>query len=258
MNNVIFVKPRHDYGSYRDYWRLVELAGYGWCFEDEIDIYDKSKCYIFTWFGVQSDFAPDAQARLICWNLEWANNPILPNVEYWSPDAWYAAQNNWHYVPVGSHRDLRDGFYPPVEELLKLFDVTLQMYRDPQRRAHLIHRMRDAGLQIAPDGWGEIRHAYLMQSKCLVHIHQFHDNNSVSPLRFALAAAYHLPVISESLSDAGILKNSVIQSPYHDLPDTVLRYLKPERAGDLQRYADALHTRLVQQYTFKTVIEAAL
>lgn len=254
---IIFVKPRHDYGSYQDYWTLVNLAGYRWVYEDEIDIHNAAHCYIFTWFSCQSDFAPDAKARLICWNLEWANNPILPNVEYWTPDAGYAAQQGWHYVPVGSDKRLRLGSLAGEDDA-KLYDVTLQMYRDPQRRAHIIHRMRDAGLQIAPDGWNEQRHHSLMHSRCQVHIHQFDDNPAISPLRLAVAAAYHLPVISEALTNAGILKNTVIQSPYHDLPTSVVDYLKPERAADLQRFADALHTRLCQQYTFKCVIEAAV
>src|SRR5262249_31843084 len=150
-----------DYGSYFDFWRLVELAGYGWVYEDEIDLFNSSNCYILTWFGCQSDFHPDKTARLICWNLEWNNGTVLPGVEYWSPDAWYARQNGWKYVPVGSHPRLNQGALYTYTSQANLYDVTLQMYRDPERRAHIIHRMRDAGLQIAPDGWDLTRHLSL-------------------------------------------------------------------------------------------------
>lgn len=254
MSDVIFVKPRHPYGTYVDMWQLVELSGYRWQYENEIDL-ASTNTYIFTWFGVQSMFSLDTKARLICWNLEWANIPIFPNVEYWTPDAWFAQRNDWKYVPVGSHRGL---YCDDRRTHLQIYDVALQMYRDPLRRAHMIHRFRDAGLQIAPDGWQDVRHRALMQSRCMVHIHQLEDNATVSPLRFALAAAYRLPVISESLSNAGILDGCVIQSPYHDLPDAILEHLKPERSAELQRHADALYTRLVEQYSFRTVVEAAL
>lgn len=256
MSSVIFVKPRHNYGSYQDWWTLIDLAGYRWLYEDKIDL-SSTNTYILTWFGCQSPFALDTKARLICWNLEWANNPILPNVEYWTPDAWFAQQHGWKYVPVGSHKALCYGDLSD-ETHLQIYDVALQMYRDPLRRAHMIHRFKDAGLQLAPDGWGEVRHCALRQSRCMVHIHQLEDNLTISPLRFALAAAYRLPVISESLTNAGILNGSVIQSPYHDLPAAIQDWLKPNRSAELQRHADALYTRLVEQYSFRTVVEAAL
>lgn len=257
MSNVIFVQPRHVYGTYVDYWQLVELAGYRWQYEDEIDL-SSTNTYILTWFSAQSMFSLDTKARLICWNLEWANIPTFPNVEYWTPDAWFAQRNGWKYVPVGSHKALADGYHPQVEHPLKLYDVALMMYRDPQRRAHMIHRFQDAGLQLAPNAWGELRHANLRQSRCMVHIHQLEDNQTISPLRFALAAAYRLPVISESLANAGILNGSVVQSPYHDLPAAIIEWLKPNRSAELQRHADALYTRLIEQYSFRTVVEAAL
>jgi hypothetical protein len=254
MSNVIFVQPRHNYGTYQDYFRLVELSGYRWLYEDEIDL-SSTNTYILTWFGVQSAFSLDTKARLICWNLEWANVPVFPNVEYWTPDAWFALKNGWKYVPVGSHKAL---YCDDYRTHLQIYDVALQMYRDPLRRAHMIHRFRDAGLKIAPDGWQEVRHRSLMQSRCMVHIHQLEDNQTISPLRFALAAAYRLPVISESLTNVGILRDCVVESPYHDMPEAIIEWLKPNRSAELQRKADALYTRLVEQYSFRTVVEAAL
>lgn len=258
MSDIIFVKPRHDYGSYRDWWTLAQLAGYPIVYEDEIDIHNPAHCYILTWFGAQSPFAEDANARLICWNLEWADVPILPNVEYWSADKWYADAHGWKYVPVGSDARLKDGFYPPVDDAQKLYDIALMMYRDVSRRASLIHRLRDCGVTIAPDAWGELRHASLQQSRCQVHIHQRDEAHAVSPLRFAVAAAYCLPIITEKLNSAGAYHGVVIQASYDGLPDAVTDWLQPARRGHLLRFGEALYERLCIDLSFKKVVESSV
>jgi hypothetical protein len=254
--SIIFVKPRHDYGSMQDYWRLVELAGYRWCFEDQVNCYDPEACYILTWFNTQDPFPDDTRARLICWNLEWADTPLFENVEYWSADKWYADTHGWKYVPVGSDKRLTDDY--PYGEAPLLYDITLQMYRDPARRAHALKRLRDCGLTIAPDGWGEARHQALLQSRCQVHIHQLEGAHAVSPLRFAVAAAYALPMITERLNDAGVFQRCVIQSTYDGLPDCVTEKLRPIRQAELLDFGAALYERLCVELPFKKVIEASV
>lgn len=255
---IIFVQTRHYYGSMVDYFRLVELAGYPVVYDDEMQLDNPEHCYILTWFSAQSPFPPDTKARLICWNLEWGDVPILPGVEYWSPDKWYAEQHDWKYVPVGSDVRLKDGFYPPVNDDAKLYDITLMMYRDVLRRASLIKRIRDRSVTIAPDGWGEMRHANLMHSRIQVHIHQHETANVVSPLRFAVAAAYRLPIITERLNDAGIFNRLLIQSTYDGLPDCITEYLTPVRRAALHEFGCALHERLCIDMPFKKVVESSV
>lgn len=256
MSDIIFVKPRHDYGSYCDWWTLAQLAGYPIVYEDEIDITNPAHCYIFTWFGAQSPFAEDAKARLICWNLEWADVPILPNVEYWSADKWYADAHGWQYVPVGSDTRLAGDFSSSFQP--DLYDITLQMYRDVYRRRAIIQQIHERGLTIAPDGWNEARHHALLQSRCQVHIHQRDEAHAVSPLRFAVAAAYRLPIITERLNSAGAYHGVVIQASYDGLPDAVTEWLQPARRGHLLRFGEALYQRLCIDLPFKKVVESSV
>lgn len=254
--SVIFVKPRHFYGTYVDYFRLVELAGYPVIYEDEMDLSNPEHCYILSWFSAQSPFPDDIKARLICWNLEWADVPILPGVEYWSPDKWYAEQHDWKYVPVGSDSQLR--FDYPRFVTMPLYDVTLQMYRDVQRRASLIRRIKDCGITVAPDGWGFQRAHSMDASRIQLHIHQHDSQHVVSPLRFAVAASWRMPIITERLNDAGIFNRVVIQSTYDGLPDCLTEYLSPSRRATLHEFGASLHQRLCIDMPFKKVVESSV
>lgn len=254
--SIIFVKPRHDYGSMQDYWRLVDLAGFVTIYEDEIKRDYPEDIFILTWFSAQTPPPADTNARWICWNLEWADTPVFDNVEYWSADKWYADAHGWKYVPVGSDKRLTDDY--PYNEAPLLYDITLQMYREPQRRARAIHALRNCGLTIAPDGWGEARHQALLSSRCQVHIHQLEGAQAVSPLRFAVAAAYALPIITERLNDPGVFERCLIQSTYDGLPEACQNWLAPNRRGVLLDFGEALYERLCVELPFKKVIEASI
>ena len=257
MSEVVFVKPRHIYHSYQDYWRLVELNNYAWCYEDEMNAQDESKVYILTWFGAQGDGWQGAKAHIIVWNLEWHQpDHDLPGVkEWWSPDAAFARQNNWRYVPCGS--DTRLNPHPNVRRP-RGYDVALMMYRDPHRRAHLIWQMQQRGLKIAPDGWDINRHRSLQTSRVQVHIHQHEQIRAVSPLRFAVAAAYQLPIITETLEDSGILSECLLQADYAHLPNAVVDHLGRNRVSMLHACATLLHVQLCHHHTFTKCIQAAL
>jgi hypothetical protein len=249
---IIFVQTRHWYGSYQDYWKLVELSGFPSIYDDQMDLDDPNHCYIITWFCAQVDRFAGAKARVICWNLEWANDPILPGVEYWSPDAAYAAQNGWKYVPVGSDRRLK--LSGDDAERGEMFDVALMMYRDVNRRRTAILRLHESRLTIAPNEWAEARDYYMRQSRCMVHIHQLDHISAVSPLRFALAAAYAMPIISEELSNPGLFSSVIIESSYDAMADTVHDWLLPTRRVALQYYGSRLQMLLCQDYTFKDAV----
>lgn len=71
MSNILFARPRHDYGSYADFYRLIELSGYPLVYFDEIDT-ASDNCYIMTMINGENH-APErwqgARARLILWDL---------------------------------------------------------------------------------------------------------------------------------------------------------------------------------------------
>lgn len=253
MSDIIFVQTRHWYGSMQDYFHLAELAGYPVIFDDEMQLDNADHCYILTWFSAQEDRFAGAKARVICWNLEWAADPILPGVEYWSPDAWYAAQHDMKYVPVGSDKRLLCDDYGSYTYI---YDIALMMYRDPNRRRAEIQRIDEAGFSVAPDGWGGERHRSLAQSRCLVHIHQLEGINTVSSLRFALAAAYYMPILSERLERPGIFATNVIQAEYGYIALALKSWLNPTRDSELRQYGRALHQLLCVDHTFRHAVES--
>jgi hypothetical protein len=252
--DIIFAQTRFDYrnpengyGSYHDFWRLVDLSNFPTCYIDEMDIDDPSKCYIFApqngevhhvkedgndWF---IDWK-DAKAKIIFWNLEQSDYPRVPGVsEVWVSDKAFADLIGARYVLMGSHPGLMN--YPPVERTGR-YDVIMLSYMT-NRRLQMAKWLGEKGLSIAPNGWYEKRHKTLMQSRVMLHVHQ-NDKAYVAPQRWALAAAYRLPVFSEVLDDSGDMGNFyTITSQYYEVPQALSVSL--ESNGVLRYHGDALH-----------------
>jgi hypothetical protein len=271
MTNIIFVMPNtypQDYRSYADYFELARLSGFPIRYERDMDITNSDHCYIVTWFSVQHAGWHGARARIILWNLEWASQlqsldgvvwaerdkPIPGVTTTWSPDAGFAAKNGWQYVPVASHPDLVYRHEDAPWEFQ--WDVTLQMYRDPARRRKPIDRLLEIGIRIAPDGWQDVRHRSYMHSKAQLHIHQHDSMNVVSPLRFAVAAAYRKPIISEHIEQSGIFQHILFQSTYYGILDTVQRWVHPRHDGTLRTGGELLHELLCVKNTFESIVKA--
>lgn len=271
MSNIIFVM--HDsyptfYSTYTDYFKLALLSGFAVKRAAEMDIANPDHCYIVSWFDVQQGGWAGAKARIILWNLEWAtrvhpldnvgyitkDNPIPGVSEVWSPDAGFAAKQGWKYVPVASHPDLV--FRHEDAPKTYMWDVTLQMYRDPHRRQRVINELRQRNIRIAPDGWQESRHLGMVNARMQVHIHQHDGMNVVSPLRFAVAAAYRKPIVSELIETPGIFTQRLIQSTYANISTTVQRWLQPQHARELRDVGERLYQTLCIDNTFERIIKA--
>lgn len=271
MPQIIFVMPDtypHNYASYHDYFALAKLSGFRIIYERQMDVMNPDHCYIITWFSVQHAGWQNARARIILWNLEWASQlasldgvvwrerdkPIPGVATTWSPDAGFAAKHGWQYVPVASHPDVvfRHDRVPDIFE----WDVTLQMYRDVPRRVQAIHALRERHIRIAPDGWQEVRHRSYVHSKAQLHIHQHDGMNVVSPLRFAVAAAYRKPILTEFIECPGIFAGRLIQSTYAELADTAQRWLQPQHARELRDAGESLYQRLCTDTTFERIVKA--
>lgn len=271
MSQIIFVM--HDsyptfYATYTDYFKLALLSGFTVKRASEMDVTNPDHCYIVSWFDVQNGGWQGAKARIILWNLEWATavhpldkvgyitpDNMIPGVaEVWSPDAGFAAKNGWQYVPVASHPDLvlRHEDTPDTFQ----WDVTLQMYRDPARRRKPIDRLLEMGIRIAPDGWQEARHRSYMHSKAQLHIHQHDGMNVVSPLRFAVAAAYRKPIISEHIEYPGIFQHILFQSTYYGILDTVQRWIQLRHDATLRTGGELLYELLCVKNTFASIVKA--
>src|SRR3990172_13115601 len=73
---IIFARPRFYYQSYTDFWALVEMSNFEWCFIDQINL-KSSDTYIITMVDPKRDKwhlswwqKRCKQARLIFWDLE--------------------------------------------------------------------------------------------------------------------------------------------------------------------------------------------
>lgn len=262
MTNIIFADTRHNYhnwtggwGSYTDFWKLVELSGFPTCYVDEIDT-ASDNVYIFAVKNGEITGWPSDRARVIHWNLEQFSYEPTPGVsETWVSDAAFAAQGGGKYVLMGSHDGLvMEDKIPPVRE----FDVIPLSYMT-HRRQVIVNRLTNLGLKVAPNGWDEIRHFYLRASSAMLHIHQNDDKPYVAPQRFALAAAYKLPVISEMLADRGCFGYSnVLTSDFANLAEFTQMWTCRNEHAMLEDYGLALHSLLCKQYTFRKCVEAAL
>jgi hypothetical protein len=219
---IVFAKTRWNYTSYTDYWKLVELSGYDWCYVDEMDLSASDRLYIIS--PMNGEVRPfidgyrnangEIKATLMQWNLErpsgdggglsgYVNgNTKLVEDGYLSRIMvadWKLAQaggSKFVYVPMGSH----EGLGEPTSMDSKRYDfIHLCCYSNhrsllfdaPDRPKSVL-----GGFTVAPNGWGDERHERLKASRVMLNIHQDGDGY-IEPQRFALAAAYGLPVLSE-------------------------------------------------------------
>lgn len=257
MSDAVFVRTRHVYDSYSDLVRLIELSGYPLVYVDELDADSDNTYILITRNGeVNADGYPNARARIIFWCLEWDRYPDLPGIaETWSSDRWFASTIDARYVPMGSHRDLN---LDPDATTPHEYDAALLAYLGPYRRGWLVNRLQQH-IRIAPNGWGSERHRILMASRSMLNIHQREGVNAVAAQRFALAAAYKLPVITETLADAGIFDHTtILQSDYGNLVEFAQMWLCRNDGHMLAEWGERLYQLLCIENTFEKCVNAAL
>ncbi len=256
MSAVIFARPRTHYDSYTDLYRLITLSGYPLIYCDEIDP-ASDNTYILTLRNGENEhgWSGDVKARIILYDLEWrleGDPPPIPGVrEVWAGDEWYAKQIGARYVTLGSHPELN---LVPGEEADKMHDAIMLSYMT-NRRIQMAVWLQQRGLTLASNAWGEVRHRNLLGSRAMLHVHQHDHVATVAPQRFALAAAYRLPLISESACESGLFKDAVLWSDYGALADFVRDRI---RGNGLADAGEALYQLLCVDHTFKKEVERAL
>lgn len=227
-----FVAPFRDYPSYSDLWRLVELSGFERVYAHQIDLDDLSETYIF----ISPDGIPDctnAKARCIFWQFEYqgdyTNQPNKDTCpEQWSSDPTDAKTRGARFVLLGSHPYLN----PTLDKTDPQYDLTLLGYMTDRRR---VIKDQLSEYRWTPDYPGHdtaTRHEILRSTRLMLHVHQ-HDTPALAPIRYALAAAYKLPVLVEfdntnmvpELKDHYL--NCVIPVHYHAIAVGLRRLLDP-------------------------------
>jgi hypothetical protein len=264
MSEIIFVRTRTPYDSYQDFWRLVELSGFPLIYIDEVPREGvQDNVYIITpangeWqHGIQTD-----AHKVIHWQLEWCIHPNdSPNsppgvTETWSHDAWQAKNIGARYVPIGSHPDL---VHTPLNGPCPIeHDAALLSYMS-YRRQVTAYEMQQRGIRLAPNAWGAERHHILTHSKAIVHIHQHDDIPGVAALRIALAAAYRLPVITETCADYGIFGyGDLLRCDYAHMAEFVDMWTRRNETRMLEDFGHSLYQKLCVEQTFRKVIEGVV
>lgn len=264
---VIFARTRYHYDSYRDFWRLIELAGFEQCFVDGIDV-EHDVVYITT--PINGEIRPHMthrrsiasgpqRCKVIWWNLERPGTDIVCETDeilqyvdrIWTSDRHYAALDpRFEHVVLGSDPKLRDC----AEPLERRWDWTHQSYAS-FRRDPIYGQLRNRGLIEGTNGWGPHRDSVLRASHLMLNVHQ--DIHTIGePLRFALAAAYSLPVVSESIADAWPLRAG---SEYDEVAyDRLVDRVAEVRHQDISALGQNLYKALCVERTFKSCVEEAI
>lgn len=257
MTDVIFARTRYHYQSYTDWHELIRLSGFPLIYADEINP-DSDNIYIYgPDNGETLPGWPGARARIIHWQLEWSlEAPLREGVrERWVGDNWYADQIHARYVPAGSHPNLN---LRPDERLPRAYDVAWMAYTPP-RRGQILTDLNERGLRVAPNAWGEERHVTLLQSACMVHVHQWPEFPCLPPLRLALCAAYRLPLLCEMVyDDAPFAPWHLLKYRYGDLADYAARMTRHSPPEVLAEYGEALYQYLCVDNPFRKRVEGAL
>ena len=256
---IIFAQPRHLYDSYQDFRALVQLAGFPLIYVDEIPREGvRENVYILSPLNGEWQNGIRTDGRVIWWDLEWrceGDFPRIPGVsEVWTSDAWYAAKTGTRYVPMGSDKRLR----LTPDRIPTEYDAAYLGYM-VNRRSAIQHELRARGLRITGHGaWGIERDYVLNASTVYLHVHQLDQAPGVPALRMVVAAAYGLPVISETVADVGIFGHAFLQCVYGRLGEFVQLWARDQHPQMRENYGHSLHTLLCEKLTFRKSVEDAL
>lgn len=269
MTDIVFVRTRYQYDSYTDYWSLVDLAGFPTCFTDEVDL-ARNVAYVIS--PINGEWRPHidhcrktGQAQdclLVQWNLErpegsgslehyYESNRQAIEEGYWDEvwvsDRTLAERTGFRHAVLGSDDRLGTPGHHDTWDAIHLSCPS-------HRRERVWSEMSRAGLAVAVNGWGHERHLRLQGSRFMLNVHKEADGNYVEPLRFALAAAYALPVLTETLADPHPYRG-VEQAPYDRLVPRLREMLREDYAGWKER-GRILWETLTGEHSFRQEVEA--
>lgn len=277
MSNILFAKTRWPYTSYIDLHSLFTASGYRAVFVDEMD-FESDDLYITA--PMNGDFRAhmdahnatlDRQCTIVHWLLERpdpsetvreyiAHNQELVDRGYVDfnivSDPQLALDSGFNYVPMGSAVGL--GLPGSAEE--KEYDFVGLMSYTP-RRAWLFDSDRPRpeidGLKMAPNvdpsTEFERRHQVLQHSRFGLNVHK-DQWLYCEPIRFALFAAYGLPIVTETLVPGTIYgKDAILEVDYRGI-----RKALSSAREHYERWAEwgaYLRTLMTGVYSFRNLLE---
>lgn len=275
---ITFAKPDHHYASYDDFWKLVEAARFPVVPFADIDL-TRSVTYVFTpWNGQVTDLLPQMRAtagkklraRVVWWNLErdLADAPteertarldkVVPPDrgaalvdDIWVSDRAYALLDpRFRHVVLGSHpgyADLRSVLFRQPQ-----WTATLYAYIWG-RRQMIVDDLTRHGVNLSPNAWTDADRAMVLSgSRLMVNTHQYDAARTIAPIRFAVAAAYGMGLLSEPIDDPWPLTRGThyVECPTENLG----RFLGSLAAESAMFTAPELFDLLVDQHRFDRVV----
>lgn len=269
----IFVRSTAQYDSYTDFWKLVELSGFASIPAAQVDL---EKPATLIWPAMDMEFIdrlsrqpPGVRsARVIFWNLERPDEkPGVDSLELfrrgmgeileWADEIWISdiglatADRRILYVVLGGHEGLYDGT-PQAEA----YDVAHLGILTP-RRTELLEKLRARGLRVSGNAWGIERSRILTSSRLLLNVDRVEGLHLSSLMRWALGAAFGLPIVSEEMQYAYplVAGESILVAPYAELEALVIQTLARQ---DLPAVAGRARQALCHEWTFRKGVEDAL
>jgi len=266
---VTFVRTRYVYDSYTDFWKLVELSGFPTIYVDELDASQPGVFIVAPMNGewrphIDNQAGKPRNAHLIMWNLErpsgsagsvgqyaQANRDLIYKRhvdEVWVSDRRLAAETELRFVVLGSD----EGLGEPSER--KKYQFVHMSYETPRRQTIYKQFKPEA---VAPNCWPPERDEVLKLSKFALNVHQ--DSHPFQePLRFALFAAYGLPIVSETIYDSYPWSEEFMVYAHYD---GLVGKMRQVLNNDYERWREmglAARERMCGEFRFKDMVERAV
>lgn len=269
MTDIIFVKTRYQYDSYGDFYRLVELAGFPIIYVDEVDVTQPS---VFITAPHNGEWNPHVSnyddkprnAHFILWNIErpsgsagsvgqyaQANRDLIYQRyvdEVWVSDRRLADEAHLRFVALGSNYGLGEPGHK------KRYQFTHMSYMVNRRISVYKHFLPET---IGPNCWPPKRHDILQRSKFALNVHQ-DQHPFQEPLRFALFAAYALPIVSETIYDAFPWSDEFMQFAGYD---GLVARMKSMIGEDYERWrlmGQRARKRMCEEFEFGKLVRQAV
>lgn len=279
MTDPVFIKSTKLYPTYGDFWRLVELSGFKTAGAREADF---QKAQVYIWPTLDHEFMEtmdafpkkERQAKVVFWNLERPDGSYRGRMDIqelfwkgtgellsWADAVWVSDKglagldDRNVFAVLGGHPGLRLQPETPATQ-----DVVHLGQRTPRRQA-IFKKMREDGLSIAEPSWGDEREKALASCRLLLSIDRVHGIHFTSPLRYVLAAAYGLPILSEEIEDPYplVVGKTVMMSPYDSLANAAQASLRMPLMGSvLPDIGEACRKLLCEEWTFRKGVTEAL
>lgn len=275
MREAFFVYTDDKKQSYTDYYDLISLSGIPLLHINKIN--QSKNIYISDIYSL--DFFPNISNPfydLVLWFLERPSSYLgISNLieklkkdilekglkQIWVSDIciYQLLKNELPcvFVPIGSHWDL-----VKKDNSIKQYDCAHMSYIEKGSRREILYSI---GCDFAPPnpyffgdilGWGDYRNNILQKTKFILNIHQ-DSNLFFEPLRFAVAAAHGIPLITENCYDCYPYQDLVLEAPLSEFKYLVEKTIK-EDYNSFKELGEKTHNYICGQFSFDNNVKKAL